>query len=315
MNRTRGIFLALALLALAAGAAWRWVPQIVKNPLGAPNVFEKVVNLLEPASPSVSTPGPLRAPERARGAALARAGVLHWTNLSRSSAGRTLLREQTPLDAAAEAKLADMFARAYFAHENPDGEGIAVAVKEAGYVSLRVGENLALGNFASDEKLVAAWMESPGHRANILDPRFTEIGIAVGPGTFQGQRTWMAVQVFALPRSACPTVDEKLRVVIEEQRATIGRLADEIKRLAAEGNAKIEEGNREIEEGNRIALETGDREAAEPHWENGEQLQAEGRSLHEQARAKAAEAERIQKELNANIARYNSQVEALNRCV
>lgn len=327
MNRTRVLFLFSLLLVLAAGAVWRWAPQFGHRP------SENATQLLEPASASVSTPGPLRAPTHERGATLTRAGVLHWTNVSRASEGRKPLAEHTLLNTAAERKLADMFARQYFAHDNPDGEGVATIVTAVGYAYLRVGENLALGDFASDQALVDAWMESPGHRANILEPRFTEIGVAVGREAFQGQQTWLSVQVFALPTSACPAVDQALRrridgreqslealgTDIQEDRKRIGELKaehralpDEIARFVAEGNAKIEEGNREIEEGNRIYRETGDREAAQPHWERGERLQAEGRKLHEEARVKQEKLRTLTETITKLVDEANEQVAAFN---
>lgn len=310
----RVLFLLAALAAVAAFAARQFVLPPSALPT-SPGVPESVPPVLEPFETRVSTPGPLRAPPDAAAGVLTQEGVRQWTNEARGNEGGRPFARHALLEAAAEKKVADMFARQYFAHDNPDGDGAAVLVKAAGYAYLRVGENLALGNFSSDEALVRAWMESPGHRANILQPRFTEIGVAVRRGAFEGRQVWMAVQLFALPRSACPVVDAKLRSIVEEQRTTVMRLGEEVDRLAEEGRAKIEDGNREIEEGNRVYRETGDREAAVPQWQRGEHLQADGRALLESARAKATEAEAIRQELNVNVVRYNAQVEASNACI
>ncbi|TSC72861.1 MAG: RNA polymerase ECF-subfamily sigma factor [Parcubacteria group bacterium Gr01-1014_38] len=316
------------LLVLGAGVRWRLQNRLADVP-------QRISALPTPASPPVSTPGPLRAPELGvSGAMLARDGVVRETNARRSRADLSVLQEHPTLTAAAERKVADMLARQYFAHDNPDGRGISTVVSGLGYAYLRVGENLALGNFASDQALVDAWMNSPGHRENMLHKGFTEIGAAVRRGTFQGRETWLAVQVFALPKSACPGMDDtllksverqegeldKLDARIREQRTRVEELvrerdalAADIARLVSEGNAKIAEGNAEIEEGNRIYRETGDRSAAEPHWTRGEQLQREGAQKHEEARAKETAMRALEDTLVARTTEVNELIATFNR--
>ena len=64
-----------------------------------------------------------------------------------------------------------------FSHDRPDGRNFYTAFDDAGYPGyIAVGENLANG-FDSPEKVVAAWMASDGHRANILNPDFKELGV------------------------------------------------------------------------------------------------------------------------------------------
>jgi uncharacterized protein YkwD len=92
-----------------------------------------------------------------------------------------------------------MFENQYFAHESPTGEKVSDLAKKFGYDFLLIGENLAMGNFSSDEDLVLAWMESPGHRENILNEKYQEIGVAVKKGIFEGKEVWIAVQHFGLP--------------------------------------------------------------------------------------------------------------------
>src|SRR5688572_23107544 len=117
-----------------------------------------------------------------------------------------------------------MFDRQYFAHESPTGEGPADVIAAAGYDYVTVGENLALGNFADDRDLVQAWMDSPGHRANILEGKFTEIGVAVGRGMFEGRMTWMAVQEFGKPAADCPVVSAELQAQIEADKERLDGL-------------------------------------------------------------------------------------------
>ena len=71
-------------------------------------------------------------------------------------------------------------------------------------------------------------MNSPGHRANILDGKFDEIGVAVGKGMYEGKEVWRAVQEFGSPLSNCPSVSSNLKYQIEDNKATIARLEAEL---------------------------------------------------------------------------------------
>ena len=74
---------------------------------------------------------------------------------------------------------------------------------EANYQFSYAGENLAVF-FGDSEDVVDAWLNSPSHRANLLNQQFTEIGIAVAEGTYQGQETTFIVQLFGTPAVAQP---------------------------------------------------------------------------------------------------------------
>lgn len=52
------------------------------------------------------------------------------------------------------------------------------------------------GSFLTNQKIVNGWMQSPGHRKNLLSGKFEEIGVAVVKGRLEGDETWIAVQVF-----------------------------------------------------------------------------------------------------------------------
>lgn len=171
---------------------------------------------------TVVAPGPLRVTREVTSSvtatpqALTRDGVLKYTNIARAQNGSlSALVSNETLDRDAQIKLDDMFGRQYFEHISSTGVGPADLAKTVGYAYVIVGENLALGDFGSDEKLVDAWMNSPGHRANILNTHYQEIGIAVGKGIFEGRETWLAVQSFGMPLSACPTVDVAQKELIE----------------------------------------------------------------------------------------------------
>ena len=114
-----------------------------------------------------------------------------------------------------------MFMRQYFEHTSPVGVEVSDLGKEVGYEFIIIGENLALGNFKDDQVLVDAWMASPGHRANILNTHYSEIGVAVGKNTFEGRTVWMAVQHFGLPKSACPQADHVLLSFISSMESDL----------------------------------------------------------------------------------------------
>lgn len=176
----------------------------------------------------VFTPPPLRKNGVSNGAELRRSEVFRFTNEERAAAGLAAYQENNLLNAAAALKLEDMFGRQYFAHVSPDGEGPAYFVKKVGYAYVVIGENLALGNFEDDADLVQAWMESPGHRENILHERFEEMGVAVGRGVFEGREVWLAVQEFSMPVSSCPQPEEELKTEIEENLAELDVMKLEI---------------------------------------------------------------------------------------
>ena len=83
----------------------------------------------------------------------------------------------------------------YFAHEGRDGSQPAERIRATGYLSgggaWRIGENLAwgTGDLASPRAIMAAWMHSPGHRANILQPQYRQIGFGVIAGNPNCART------------------------------------------------------------------------------------------------------------------------------
>jgi hypothetical protein len=153
--------------------------------------------------------------------ALTAPGVLTYTNAERKARGLPALTSNPTLSKVAATKMADLFAREYFAHEAPTGEDVSDLAKGAGYDYLTIGENLALGDFTSSKHVVQAWMDSPGHKANILSRAYSEIGIAAGKSMYKGRVQWIVVQSFGLPRAACPKVDPVLRANIDRATKTL----------------------------------------------------------------------------------------------
>jgi uncharacterized protein YkwD len=209
----------------------------------------------------VNTPGPLRKEVDDEGAQLSVKGAIAETNRHRREAGLPELEENALLNIAAQKKVDDMFARQYFEHDAPTGEGAGDLVSGAGYEFIVVGENLALGNYKNDAVLVQAWMDSPGHRENILKSSYTEIGIAVARGTFEGRSTWLAVQHFAKPISACPDINEGLKAQIDSNNEKLDNLKLELESRKSELENKpttreeSEEYNRKVDEYNALVNE------------------------------------------------------------
>ncbi|MBI5817033.1 MAG: CAP domain-containing protein [Candidatus Yonathbacteria bacterium] len=170
----------------------------------------------------VSAPGPLKVIHDTilgeSQSELTKTGVINQTNNERTAQGLSTLSENSKLDASAEAKVDDMFAKQYFEHVSPSGVGVDKLAENVGYAYIVVGENLALGNFKDDKALVTAWMNSPGHRANILNIRFEEIGVSVKKGMFDGREVWLGVQEFGKPPSSCPSIDPFLKQSIENNK-------------------------------------------------------------------------------------------------
>lgn len=107
--------------------------------------------------------------------------VLDRMNFYRGLHGQKPLRLDPRLSAAADGRIRDMEERGYWSHESPDGGSPFLRLREHGYTHAAAGENLAAG-FETAGLLVTSWMESEGHRRNILSPNFADAGIAIIDG-------------------------------------------------------------------------------------------------------------------------------------
>lgn len=121
--------------------------------------------------------------------------LLNLTNLKRAEAGLPALSLDSQLSAAAQAKANDMFAKAYWAHNAPDGTTPWFFISGAGYQYLYAGENLAK-DFSNSEGVVAAWMASPSHKDNLLKREYQDIGFAVVNNRLAGEETTLVIQFF-----------------------------------------------------------------------------------------------------------------------
>jgi hypothetical protein len=124
--------------------------------------------------------------------------LVNLTNDERIHSGIPTLTVNPLLARAAEAKAKDMAQKGYFAHTSPEGTTPWYWIIDAGYVFDRAGENLAV-NFYGSEEVVTAWMNSPLHKKNILNEGFTEVGIGIAEGTYQGKNAIFVAQMFGKP--------------------------------------------------------------------------------------------------------------------
>jgi uncharacterized protein YkwD len=146
---------------------------------GALNAAAVAAALATPCANTELTP-------EANNAPLIRAAVLCLVNHERAQHDENPLRLSDRLEQAAEGHCGELIADDYFAHVSPSGETPVDRIRATGYipgpsVGYVLGENLAWGtyNLATPQAIVAAWIASPGHLANILEAKYTETGIGI----------------------------------------------------------------------------------------------------------------------------------------
>lgn len=203
--------------------------------------------------------------------------VVRYTNEYRGAHGLAPLTINPALNTAAQARAGDMKTHGYFAHHNPStGEGPSEAIEDAGYAARVSAENIAKGNWRSDRALVQAWIDSPGHRVNILNPEVREIGIGLlRDGGLASSRPFAhlyAVQLFGKPLADCgePPSDrdraairevegrlELLSARLGDRRNELDKLQSRIDRSSshAERNPLIERRNQHVTEFNQLVAE------------------------------------------------------------
>lgn len=130
-------------------------------------------------------------------------GLLQETNNQRTANGLAGLTLNSQLNAAAQAKADDMVARDYWSHNTPEGDAPWVFIVSAGYKYQTAGENLAYG-FLNSTATVKGWMDSPGHRANILNGTYKEVGFGIANSpNYQGTGPETVVVAMYGCQSAC----------------------------------------------------------------------------------------------------------------
>lgn len=134
-------------------------------------------------------------------AAVLPAVLVSETNAERADISLGSLSINPVLTLAAQMKANDMALKGYFSHTTPEGYAPWYWLQRAGYSYTYAGENLAV-NFVDSTDVTKAWMNSPLHKANIVNGKYTEIGIAVAPGMYKGRETIFVVQFFGTPQGS-----------------------------------------------------------------------------------------------------------------
>ena len=120
--------------------------------------------------------------------------VLALVNQERAKQGLSALSWSDELTAVARAHSKDMAARGFFSHTNPDGQSPFDRMKAVGISYRTAGENIAAGQ-RTPQEVVNAWMNSEGHRANILNASYTRLGVGYASGSGAYSTYW--TQCFA----------------------------------------------------------------------------------------------------------------------
>ncbi len=145
--------------------------------------------------------------------------LVNLTNQEREIAKLPDLTTDPLLTEAAQAKATDMAGRGYFAHNDPtSGAEPWVWLDRAGYRYDFAGENLAV-NFIDSNDVLRAWMQSPTHRENIVRSSFSQIGIGVASGVYQGRPSVFVVQFFGRPAFAEATAGKPALIIPPQSTA------------------------------------------------------------------------------------------------
>jgi uncharacterized protein YkwD len=138
---------------------------------------------------------PAKPPPEPTGLSAAEAAVFMIVNQERANAGCAPLTVDSRLTTAARRHSADMAQRGYFDHTTPEGVEFATRITQAGYRWSTAGENIAKGQ-PTAASVMKAWMNSKGHRANILNCKYRNIGIGLA---YSPRREPVWTQDFATP--------------------------------------------------------------------------------------------------------------------
>ena len=161
------------------------------------------------------------------------AQVVELTNAERSHAGLPPLTLNSKLTSAALAKGQDMFNDQYWAHVAPDGKEPWAFISDHGYSYRVAGENLAR-DFSNSGDMMSAWMRSPTHKANIVNTRYQEIGVAVIDGVLGGHETTLVVQMFGAPQAVAAVVPQEAASDIQQVAQVKGDETEELETVIDE---------------------------------------------------------------------------------
>ncbi len=138
--------------------------------------------------------------------------LIKLTNVERQKNGLPALTENSELDKAAAEKGKNMLTENYWAHYSPSGKSPWDFIKSSGYDFSYAGENLARNFYTSQDVVNACMASTMGHRENVLNSHYKEVGMAVVQGKLQGQDTILVVQEFGTQTNslaAKPNIDNE----------------------------------------------------------------------------------------------------------
>ena len=265
---------------------------------------------------TLSTPGGLLGPqETSKAKELLTDKIIDLTNQYRRENNLPALTENKLLTSTADLRTTDMFQQQYFAHISLQGTAPSDVVLKTGYDYKMTGENIALGDFTSEKDLVDAWMASPGHRANILNPEYKEIGVAATLNDYQGRNTWIATQEFGVQAPKCNQPSQNLSDNIDQKKADYQSLTNQTNTLSQDAQNLMNQANQDITQGNTIYTQTHSKSKAKSYWTEGQNLQNEAQDKIVAAKAIDKQLKDLYSQTDTLINQFNSQVNTYNKCV
>lgn len=146
-------------------------------------------------------------------------GLLEATNKQREKDGLNGLSLNASLDQAAQAKAEDMSTRNYWSHNTPDGKEPWVFIDATDYRYQKAAENLAYG-FDTSTSTVNGWMNSPGHRANMMDSNVQEVGFGIvnNPNYRGDGPETIVVAMYAKPVTSTSTLPSTITTATAEPK-------------------------------------------------------------------------------------------------
>lgn len=189
------------------------------------------------------------------------ANITALTNAARTNIGLSELAMNGLLNVAAQAKAEDMLTNQYFAHTSPQGKTPWFWINSVGYNYQYAGENLAVHYFQAED-VQSAWMASPSHRKNILDERFTEVGVGIVQGSFEDYNSTIVVQMFGTPKGAVTDAAESTEGSIEPEEVVSEPESEQEEAAPPQSVEREVAGEQDIAE-EKIALITPDSETGD----------------------------------------------------
>jgi uncharacterized protein YkwD len=126
------------------------------------------------------------------------AKLVGYLNADRAALGLVAVRTDSRLMAIARARSADMIAKGYFSHMQPDGRNVFDIIKSQNITWYGAGEIIAWNNYSMDVTASTAnrqWMNSPGHKAIVISPNYNYVGVGLAIDEATGKKMWTAVYI------------------------------------------------------------------------------------------------------------------------